>query len=807
MNRYICIHGHFYQPPRENPWLDEVEVQEGAMPYHDWNERITAECYARNAASRILDDKKKIVDIINNYSQMSFNFGATLLSWMERRSPDTYRDILEADRISQTRFSGHGSAIAQVYNHMIMPLANSRDKRTQIIWGIKDFESRFKRMPEGMWLAETAVDLESLDIMAEQGIKFTILAPHQAKRYHKIGDNFWHDAHLAPIDTRRPYLCRLPSGRSINIFFYDGHASQEVAFQGLLNSGETLSNRLLSVFDKHSSIPQLSHIATDGETYGHHHKFGDMALAYSLYRIESQQLAHVTNYGEYLEKFPPDWEAEIHENTSWSCAHGVERWKNNCGCRIGYQQNWHQEWRKPLREALDWLRDKVAPLFEQGVSPYAANSWELRDRYIEVVLDRSEANINRFLSQYVRQGLSEEEKLKVLRFLEMQYNAMLMYTSCGWFFDEITGIETIQILKYAARVIQMAQEADSFDLEHEFISRLEKAPSNLSDIKNGARAYKVHVQPSIVSLQRVGAHYALTSLFEKYPEETKLYCYLFRSDNYERREAGRATLAVGEVRVQSMLTLRQAHLQFACLHLGDHNFVAGVDYAKSSETFNMMRDDVLNEFASGSIPQVISRINQHFHGQNYTLWHLFQHEQQDILNRVLQSATEEIESMFRSIHEHQYSLMQIKHNAPLSLPKALVTVVEFILSRDISQELEKEEIDRDKLENVVAEMKRWNFERDKKSIGVVACRRIDYFMDKLSRDPDNVGLMTMIEFILRNLNKINLEMDLWKSQNILFRLGRTIYRERKTQALHDKHARDWVNAFDGLSDLLKIKII
>ncbi|MBF0569244.1 MAG: glycoside hydrolase, partial [Candidatus Omnitrophica bacterium] len=288
MNRYVCIHGHFYQPPRENPWLEEVELQPSAAPYHDWNERISAECYARNGASRILDSQGRIIEIVNNYSKISFNLGPTLLSWMEKKDPDAYRAVLEADRLSRERFSGHGGAMAQVYNHMIMPLSSSRDKRTQIIWGLKDFEHRYQRKPEGMWLAEAAVDLESLDLMAEQGIKFTVLAPHQAKRTRKITtvEREWAPEDEEHIDLRRPYLCRLPSGRTIALFFYDGPISLAVAFEGLLHSGESFANRILGAFDRKATEDQMVHIATDGESYGHHHKFGDMGLAYGLHYIE-----------------------------------------------------------------------------------------------------------------------------------------------------------------------------------------------------------------------------------------------------------------------------------------------------------------------------------------------------------------------------------------------------------------------------------------------------------------------------------------------------------------------------------------
>jgi len=331
MDLFICIHGHFYQPPRENPWLEEVEQQDSAYPYHDWNERITAECYAPNIASRILDNEERIIDIVNNYSNISFNFGPTLLSWLERHKSEVYQSIIKADKESQKKFSGHGSALAQVYNHMIMPLANTTDKRTQIIWGIKDFKYRFGRKPEGMWLAETAVDLETLDIMAELGIKFTILAPHQAHRIRKIGSNDWQDVSNQKIDTKQPYLCQLLSGRSIALFFYDGPISHDVSFVNLLDNGEDFANRLLSTFSE-NQYPQIVNIATDGETYGHHHKYGEMALTYCLHYIESNNLARITIYGEYLDKFPPLYEVELYENSSWSCSHGVERWKGNCGC-------------------------------------------------------------------------------------------------------------------------------------------------------------------------------------------------------------------------------------------------------------------------------------------------------------------------------------------------------------------------------------------------------------------------------------------------------------------------------------------
>jgi alpha-amylase/alpha-mannosidase (GH57 family) len=478
--KYICIHGHFYQPPRENAWLEVVEVQDSAHPYHDWNERITAECYEPNSASRILDSDRVIRNITNNYSRISFNFGPTLLSWMEVNAKETYHAILEADKESMVHFKGHGSAIAQVYNHIIMPLANRRDKETQVIWGISDFEKRFSRKPEGMWLAETAVDYETLEILAEHDIKFTILAPRQAKATRKTGEAEWTTVNDKTVDSRKAYICNLPSGKKISVFFYNGDISQAIAFNGLLNDGKSFAENLISSFDGEDKETQLVHVATDGETYGHHHKHGEMALAFCLDYIEKNKSVELVNYSYFLEQDPPEHEAQIIENSSWSCVHGIERWRSNCGCNSGGHDGWNQLWRGPLRDALDWLRDTTATIFEEEGIKDLTDPWKARDEYIHVILNRSEENIQRFLNDNT---LQETRANSILRLMEMQRHAMLMYTSCGWFFDEVSGIETTQVLQYACRVIQLANQTGGVDLEAEFIQRLELASSNLSPMK------------------------------------------------------------------------------------------------------------------------------------------------------------------------------------------------------------------------------------------------------------------------------------------------------------------------------------
>ncbi len=501
MERYICIHGHFYQPPRENAWLGRVEWQDSAYPYHDWNEKVTAECYLPNASSRILDGEGYISRIVNNYAGISFDFGPGLLAWLEQNEPDVYRAIIEADRQSGESYSGHGSALAGVYNHMIMPLANRRDRYSQVSWGIRDFEYRFGRRPEGMWLPETAVDLGTLDIMAELGIKFTVLAPHQAKRVHRIDSSGWKDVGGGgSIDTTQAYLVNLPSGRRFNIFFYDMQISGAVSFEDLLKNGDVFVKRLTGAFSDKRHHPQLVHIATDGENYGHHHRYGDMALAYALHHIEANNVAKLTNYGQFLEKYPPTHEVEIVEKTSWSCVHGVDRWWSDCGCTTGAGSHpeWNQKWRTPLRNAFDWLRDSLARQYEEKARQLLKDPWAARDGYIDIILGRSPESVNRFFNRYAGRELDQDEKTTALKLLELQRYAMLMYTSDGWYFDELSRPEPVQFMQYAGRVVQLAQEIFGDNAEEEFLNILEQAKSNIPAQGDGKRIYEQLVRPAMI---------------------------------------------------------------------------------------------------------------------------------------------------------------------------------------------------------------------------------------------------------------------------------------------------------------------
>lgn len=488
--KFVCIHGHFYQPPRESPWSDEVEPQESAAPYHDWNERVTAECYLPNAGSALLNTTDHRTHYVNNYEKISFNFGPTLLFWMKLNHPKLLQSIIGADVKSRLRFGGHGNAVAQAYNHIIMPLANSRDKFTEIYWGIKDFEYYFKRKPEGLWLPETAVDLESLDFMSELGIKFTVLAPSQAKRVRSLQCDEWSES----LSTGTPYLQRLPSGRSMIIFFYDGAVAHGVAFDKLLTNGGVFAQRLIDSLCESKTSNQLIHIATDGESYGHHHRFGEMSLAYALQQLDHSGEVELTNYGQFIDIQPPEFEVEIHQNSSWSCVHGIERWRNNCGCNTG--QGFHQEWRAPLRQALDWLRDQLAPVYESTLSQYIKDPWLARNEYINVINNRD--YFDHFIQSHATRRLNHQEKMLVLKWCELQRNALLMYTSCGWFFDELSGLETVQIIRYAGRVIQLADRLTPVNYEVEFIKRLEMIPSNIDKLGNGANLYYRLIKPFII---------------------------------------------------------------------------------------------------------------------------------------------------------------------------------------------------------------------------------------------------------------------------------------------------------------------
>jgi alpha-amylase/alpha-mannosidase (GH57 family) len=782
MDRYLCIHCHFYQPPRENPWLETVEAQPSAYPYHDWNERITAECYAANAASRIVDAKGRIQQIVNNYSKISFNFGPTLLSWMEENAPTVYDAILEADRISQQRFSGHGSAIAQVYNHIILPLANRRDKETQIIWGIRDFERRFGRAPEGMWLSETAVDNETLDLLAAHGIKFTILAPSQAARVRKLKHGSrWKDVSGARVDPKYPYLVRLRSGKKITVFFYDGPISRAIAFERLLDSGENFAQRMISGFDPDGDYTQLMHIATDGESYGHHHKYGDMALAYALDYIEKNSLAKLTNYGEFLEHHPPEMEAQVIEGTAWSCAHGVGRWFSDCGCNSGV--SWHQFWREPLRNSLDRLRDTANAYFEPLAYELLRDPWVARNDYIDVILSRTRRKQNgihvvkdprdalkTFLEKHATRELSQGEVVTVLKLMEMQRHELLMYTSCGWFFDEISGIETVQVIEYAARAIQLARELfNTNEFESGFVSGLGAAVSNIPEQKNGAEIYRKTVKPAIAGLEQVAAHYAISSLFERTGDVTQIFSYSADREDFEVMEAGQAHLGVGRARITSNVTLESGVLSFAALHLGDHNIAAGV--RGDGRDYSPMKAEMVEAFSRADLPEVVRALDRHFGKTTYSLSSLFGDERTKILDQLLDSSLSEAENLYRQIYDRHAPLLRFLGSSGMEKPRILSHTAEFVLNANLLGELAKDDLDTARIQALTEQARSEQIQLDAPGLGFTLEKTMNRQMERFSDQPDSIDLLRRVSNSVQLASDLKLPVNPWRVQNIYWEVA------------------------------------
>jgi alpha-amylase/alpha-mannosidase (GH57 family) len=808
MERFVCIHGHFYQPPRENAWLEFVELQDSAYPYHDWNERITAECYAPNGMSRILDGDRNIVKITNNYAHISFNFGPTLLAWLAEKEPDTYQAILDADKESSQRFSGHGNAIAQGYNHTILPLCNGRDKYTQIYWGIRDFEFRFGRKPEAMWLPETAVDLETLDILAGLGLKFTILSPYQAKRVRKIKGRAWRDVSGARIDPSMPYEVRLPSGRRIAVFFYDAPISQGIAFERLLEKGEHFAGRLMSAFSDARTFPQVVHIATDGETYGHHHKNGDMALAYALDHIESTHPGMITNYGEFLEWHPPTHEAEIWERSAWSCAHGVERWNSDCGCNSGGHSGWNQEWRTPLRQAFDWLRDTIAGPFEQKGGELFRDPWAARDEYINVILNRWPDNVDKFFQEQANHELTAEERIVALKLMEMQRHAMLMYTSCGWFFDDLSGIETTQVIQYAARTLQLYERIFNETIEAAFLELLAKAKSNVAEHQDGRVIYEKFVMPARVDRRKVAAHYGLISLFESNPEEAKVYCYNVQLEDSERLESGRSKLIVGRARITSEITQDSELLSFGALHAGDHMMNCGVRAYKSEDDYNALKQEMIDPFNRADFHQVIRILDRHFGEATYSLRSIFHDDQRKILNVILKSALGDAESVYRRLYETHAPMMRFVSDLRVPLPRAFSIAAEFALNSNLRRTFEDvENLDFMRIQTLIGEAKAQGIILDSPTLAFALRRTIKKLSEQLLEDPGDLELIKKLEGAAGLARRLPFEINVWRAQNNYYQLLRKTYPDRAEAAVQgDEDAREWVEHFVALGRNLGVNV-
>lgn len=812
-NKYVCIHGHFYQPPRENAWLETVEQQESAHPFHDWNTRINHECYAPNAAARILDGEGWIVKIRNNYNRISWNFGPTLLSWLEENDPDAYSMLIKADKRSQERFGGHGSALAQVHSHLIMPLCNARDKVTQVCWGIRDFEQRFGRYPEGIWLAETAVNTETLEVLASHGIQFTILAPRQAKAVRLLAKSpaanqsaatsdqppAWRGVEADSLDTRHPYWCLLPSGRRIALFFYHGKIAQEVAFNGLLNSGKAFSQRLTGIFDPDDEA-QMVHIATDGESYGHHHRHGEMALADCLNYVEDAGLATLTNFGQFLELHPPIWEVQIHENSSWSCVHGVERWRSDCGCKSN-PNGGHQRWRKPLRETLDWLRDQLAPIFEREGARLLRDPWAARNDYIEVMLDRSDASVDAFLKKHARRELSLLETVAVLRLLEIQRFAVLMYTSCGWFFDEISGIETNQILQYALRAMDYTLDVTGQDFHPEFTRRLASAPSNV--LPNGAESFLKNVVPTRVTLERVAMHFAVASLFENDPEQLDLFNYTASVDFFEKIEAGTPQFAAGRLRIRSRLSHAEKSFCFAVLYLGQQHIIGNISSEMLRSQFEEMYTRTSRAFRAANMGEVVGALQEYFGPEKFTLSSLFADEKIEIIRSITDSSLAGAEATFRNVFNENYQLMAGIEEAKLPLPASWHSIASYVLNADLRKFFDLDEVpDTRNLRRIAADMERWHIKRsDEDALNHAIGKRVFREIEKIGLDESSLPRVRWLADVLSLVHEMGLKPSIWRSQNVFYLLTKG---HRKGQWVFVN--KEWATAFEHLAALLKVRL-
>ncbi len=768
---FLTVHGHFYQPPRENPWLEAIEQQDSALPFHDWNERINNECYNPNSISKIVDSNNQILNVVNNYEYMSYNFGPTLLSWMEEFAPMAYERIIKADIASRKMHSGHGNAIAQVYNHMIMPLANERDKQTQVKWGIKDFEYRFGREPEGIWLAETAVDDDTLRVLVENGIKFTILSPFQAQSIRKEGEENWQDVSWGNIDPARSYRYYIKSapGKYIDLFFYDGAISRAVAFEELLKDGNKFVNRLKDGISAQRNYPQLVHIATDGESYGHHTKFGDMALAYALKLKVKDSGFIITNYAEYLEKYRSNWEVDIKPVSSWSCFHGVGRWSDDCGCSTGGHPGWNQKWRKPLREALDYLRDEMCALYKKNGKKYFLNPEEARNSYINVILDRSDSSVKAYQDEQFVEGLSDEQKVRAMELLEIQRQAMLMYTSCGWFFSEISGIETVQIMKYAARVMQLAKNFIKKDYESRFLELLAEAKSNLPEFGNGKDVYERFVKPSIVTAKQIVSLWAISSLYSEIEDEESVYCYKIKKHSYKRVVKGNSQLVIGHIEVTSKVTLEKSNMVFALLQFSGGDFHCAIK--EYSDNFMETRKELIRTYLVSPLTEIIRTIDNYFGAEYFTLKDIFIEERRKILQTMLKGKLQNFANTYESMYNEGKGSIYQMQTLGLEIPREFKISAQYVLTKQFNELFAgKGFFNSDILQqasDILFEAKRIGIEIDNTPTAKIFSKKIAQNISRLAYALDIQQVDATLE-ILDCIGKLELKIDIAEAQNYFF---------------------------------------
>ncbi|CAN5422954.1 DUF3536 domain-containing protein [soil metagenome] len=699
MTTALVIHGHFYQPPRENPWTDTIDRQPGARPFDNWNERIHFECYRPNAFARIIDNYGRVERIINNYCNINFNFGPTLLAWLAQHHSETYRRILEADRDSVLHHHGHGNAIAQGYHHAILTLCSERDRRTEIRWGVADFRQRFGREPESLWLPETAADAATLDALIEEGMKYVILSPFQAERVRPVGVEVWQSMSDGQINTTIPYkyLHSDGQGGSLAVFFYDGHLAKDIAFDGALSSSFVLMDRIERAAQGKSL---LINVATDGESYGHHFHFGDRCLAYALTVEAKKRGFQVMNYGEFLTKHPPEMEVEIKRGpvgagTAWSCAHGVGRWSHDCSCHAGAPVGWNQQWRAPLRAALNFLRDEAARHFEQFGGDLFREPWRARDEYIELLVDER-ADREEFLLKQTGRRLPHAEQVRALTLLEMQRSSLLTYSSCGWFFNDISGIETVQVLKYAGRVLDFMDELriEPSPLSG-FLEILSAARSNNPQQGNGADIFLREVEGSRVTSRHVAASIAMASLVETSEVAGQIAGHRYELSDLQKQQHGRLTLATGRLGLQDLSTSARPAYAVASMHFGDVDFYCVLKEFTALASFRDATDKLWSHFRTASLPTMLRMMQEEFGPNDYGIEHLLPEGRQRIYEIVFGQMIERFSEQYEFLYEENRRKIEMLHQAGFELPTELRAAAEFTMSRRFEEELRRHEQEQD----------------------------------------------------------------------------------------------------------------
>ncbi len=805
-DKWVCIHGHFYQPPRENPWLEAIEPQPSAHPYRDWNERITAECYRPNAAARVVDNSNHIIKIVDNYQRMSFNVGPTLMSWLEEHAPDVHTALVDADRASVQRFGGHGSAMAQAYNHMIMPLASPRDRATQVKWGVADFVHRFGRRPEGMWLPECAADTASLEALVAEGITFTVLAPRQATRWRPPGGQW----RTTPIDPGRAYRCALPSGTSIDLFFYDGAVAQAVAFERLLVDGHQIVARMTGREPAEGGKPTLCHIATDGETYGHHHRYGDMALAWALAQVEAGwQGTRLTNYAQYRAEVPSTWEVELTENSSWSCVHGIERWREDCGCNSGGRPGWNQRWRRPLRDALDWLRDQAAGALESVGGMLFRDPWAARDAYIEIILERSPATRDRFLAEHAAHELDATERVRALSLMEMARNAMLMYTSCGWFFDELSGIETVQCMQYALRAAELLEEVGGHPVEPILIDRIAAAHSNIPDEGDGRKVWAQRVRPARVDPAKVGAHVAVLALVDA-DASSPVREYGYHVDVVDRmeRRSGRARIVASTIRVRSRLTEAVTPLCFAGLHLGEQHITGGLRVPPPPSQWTAIVEEISAAFQTADVFAAGRVIDRHFPGAQLSLSSLLPGSRERVVDAVLADSIGSAEDSLDTAYEANAPLIRwlVAHELPV--PDVLYGIVRMALHRRVLANLKAPDPSFQLLRDHMSEAATVRVNLDTPEIALAASEGLRHLIDHMvGADGELDGaVLDTVARAAEVAGRMRTKVDLWFAQNATFKLLERVRDLRVRAADGDARAGELVVDLERLATALGLGV-